>query len=242
MKKIKSIKKLVNLTLIGGGVLVSLPLIVSSCSCGKQTPIQHENEIILTDGTVVKIIDPDGLMVLGSMSDDRLDNIPYTSEPIASVDLIKEIYITPDQTITHAPTNYGDSLCANMSYLTKTDIQIPHGIESTFSDFCREMFNECISLTSFSSEFNLPPNLTSPGGSFCRGMFNGCTSLTSLPNGFNLPQGISGIQAGNFCATMFQNCTSLTSLPINFNLPQGVSSSAQQGSSFCHSMFKNVVI
>jgi hypothetical protein len=33
MKKIKLIKKLASLTLIGGGVLPSLPLIISSCSC-----------------------------------------------------------------------------------------------------------------------------------------------------------------------------------------------------------------
>jgi hypothetical protein len=33
MKKIKLIKKLTSLTLIGGGVLTTLPLIISSCGC-----------------------------------------------------------------------------------------------------------------------------------------------------------------------------------------------------------------
>jgi hypothetical protein len=34
MKKIKLIKKLASLTLIGGAILVTLPLTIASCGCG----------------------------------------------------------------------------------------------------------------------------------------------------------------------------------------------------------------
>jgi hypothetical protein len=43
MKKIKLIKKLASLALIGGGVLTSIPLITTSCST---TPVDYQKKMI----------------------------------------------------------------------------------------------------------------------------------------------------------------------------------------------------
>jgi hypothetical protein len=45
MKKIKSIKKLINLTLIGGSILTTLPLIISSCSSGNNIDTTYYGNI-----------------------------------------------------------------------------------------------------------------------------------------------------------------------------------------------------
>jgi hypothetical protein len=42
MKKKRLIKKLVNLTLIGGGILTTLPLVITSCSRYNKPVIAHQ--------------------------------------------------------------------------------------------------------------------------------------------------------------------------------------------------------
>jgi hypothetical protein len=49
MKKLKLIKKLTSLTLIGGGILTSLPLIISSCSCTRISPQEEMAPSITAD-------------------------------------------------------------------------------------------------------------------------------------------------------------------------------------------------
>jgi hypothetical protein len=182
------------------------------------------NAIRLTNDQIIKITNPDGLMMLNSESSTRLNSALYTETAISNVNLIKEFYITPDQTITSVPTNYGAFVCFNMINLSYVDVRLPQTITTIGDNFCGSMLRSCSSLTSLPSDFNLPQNISGISvHGFCNGMFFNCTSLQSLPNNFNLPQGMFAIQGDYFCDMMFRDCSSLTSLPSGFNLPQNIS-------------------
>jgi hypothetical protein len=177
----------------------------------------------LTNGSKVKITNPDGLMTLNSYATDRLNDTTFTSEAISNVNLIKAFTITPNQTITVANDTYGSHLCREMVNLTKVNVHLPKNITEVGDYFCSQLFEDCGALQSLPSDFNLPQNITKVGSDFCRSMFEG-TSLISLPSNFNLPQGIvdSSYVYANMCRSMFYDCTYLACLPSNFSLPMNM--------------------
>jgi hypothetical protein len=100
------------------------------------------------------------------------------------------------------------------------------------NDFLAFCWNDCKSLTSMPSGFNLPTGITTVGSNFLGYCWSECISLTSMPSGFNIPTEITAV-GNDFLTFCWYNCKSLTSMPSGFNIPTEITTVGNDFLGYC---------
>lgn len=178
------------------------------------------SNIIMNDGTIHNIDDPDEEFPFSGSSDD-IHTFLSGGNPIGIIKSdVAEVHVEMPLSIA-SRDNFCSSLFSGYVNCTIFDIRWSDSLTVSYTGLnaFSGMFSGCEKLTTLPSTFAFTNTdiISSVGGYFMSAMFMGCTSLTRTPEHVIIPTSVRNVGYASL-SYMFSGCTSLVEVTSNITL------------------------